>query len=512
MWVDPSGGQANITITIKIKRDRPLLKIDNSRDSFGFGRTSIDSFSSNLAEGSSIPPKDTVLNGSERWKVEGVPSSTNRYTYEGKEKFDQIYKIEFDRLQSKSIDRNSHELSEYFVIAIDPFSFKQDLLSTTDNLTDEERKLARRIKTLRDWCDSEYEKQLKKGQLEVTNLRTKADGDGDEIEHTNRQRGGASHWKLMSLPREDELFDSAGEVQWKPKYVRLTDDAAIVSLCIHDKVYRATYLPWDFDSKGRPARLRQVSSKNGRNRHSQGHATIETVHQPLSRVLAQQHKKAPSVWISPTDYRRNPWGKHMEKQGVGGSGGSSRIAISGVHAGSLADDVATNDDLGLLAAPLVTPDDGWTVENPKPKIPGPPKTNVPPIEQPQTKPSSSLFAAFTMSLRWILSLSKDFGDREVRKVRVPIGPTIIITQNGLWSLPVWNDWYIFTGGSNSSGWLDKHSSTTNRFQGGYVLTGKSPVYNKDMEMWMSTLAMEIGSGQIGAGAPFGVAMALNDLG
>ena len=101
----------------------------------------------------------------------------------------------------------------------------------------------------------------------------------------------------------------------------------------------------------------------------------------------------------------------------------------------------------------------------------------------------------------------------MRKVRVPIGPTIIITQNGLWSLPVWNDWYIFTGGSNSSGCLlDKHSSTTNRFQGGYVLTGKSPVYNKDMEMWMSTLAMEIGSGQIGAGAPFGVAMALDYLG
>ncbi|KAJ5509511.1 hypothetical protein N7527_011654 [Penicillium freii] len=54
----------------------------------------------------------------------------------------------------------------------------------------------------------------------------------------------------MSLPREDDPFDSAGEVKWKPKYVRLTDDAAIVSLCIHDKAYRATYLPWDFDSKG----------------------------------------------------------------------------------------------------------------------------------------------------------------------------------------------------------------------------------------------------------------------
>lgn len=250
--------------------------------------------------------------------LDGLPPSTNRYTYEGKEKFDQIYKIEFNRLQralsrlqSKSIDHNSHELSEYFVIAIDPFSFKQDFLlceansvhlsyyaaqqtlilrmTTTEHSqvimslhdeimaillpirldralhssldralhsrgnpqrrkrqrtiasqmipTDEERKLARRIKTLRDWCDSEYEKQLKKGQLEVTNLWTKADGDGDEIEQTKGQRGGASHWKLMSLPREDELFDSAGEVQWKPKYVRLTDDAAIVSLCIHDKVY-----------------------------------------------------------------------------------------------------------------------------------------------------------------------------------------------------------------------------------------------------------------------------------
>ncbi|CAI7606516.1 unnamed protein product [Penicillium viridicatum] len=90
------------------------------------------------------------------------------------------------------------------------------------------KKLARRIKTLRDWCDSEYEKQLKKGQLEVTNLWNKADGDADEIEQTKGQRGGASHWKLMSLPREDELFDSAGEVQWKPKYVRLTNDAAII--------------------------------------------------------------------------------------------------------------------------------------------------------------------------------------------------------------------------------------------------------------------------------------------
>ncbi|KAJ5509344.1 hypothetical protein N7527_011487 [Penicillium freii] len=114
------------------------------------------------------------------------------------------------------------------------------------------------------------------------------------------------HWKLMSLPREEDLFDTAGEVKRQPKHVRLTDDAAIVSLCIHDKTYRATYLPWDFDSKG-----------------------------------------------------------------------------------------------------------------------------------------------------------------EIRKVCVPIGPTILITQNGLRSLPVWNDWYIFTGGSNGAGWLlDKRSNTTNRFQGG----------------------------------------------
>ncbi|KAJ5404918.1 hypothetical protein N7465_006202 [Penicillium sp. CMV-2018d] len=46
------------------------------------------------------------------------------------------------------------------------------------------------------------------------------------------------------------------------------------------------------------------------------------------------------------------------------------------HAGSLADDVANNDNLGLLAAALSPPDDGWTPENPKPKMPGPPKTNV----------------------------------------------------------------------------------------------------------------------------------------
>ncbi|KAJ5603781.1 hypothetical protein N7537_006737 [Penicillium hordei] len=67
--------------------------------------------------------------------LDGLPPSTNRYPYEGKEQFDRILKFEFDRLQralsclqSKSIDRNSLELSEYFVIAIGPSSFKQDFL------------------------------------------------------------------------------------------------------------------------------------------------------------------------------------------------------------------------------------------------------------------------------------------------------------------------------------------------------------------------------------------------
>ncbi|CAI7589052.1 unnamed protein product [Penicillium viridicatum] len=116
-----------------------------------------------------------------------------------------------------------------------------------DGFTDEERKLARSIKALSHWCDADYEKQLRKGQLEVTNLWNKTDGDGDKIEQTKGQRGGASHWKLMALPPEQDLFDAAGNVKWQPKYVRLTDDAAIMSLCIHDKVHRATYLPMKID-------------------------------------------------------------------------------------------------------------------------------------------------------------------------------------------------------------------------------------------------------------------------
>ncbi|CAG8335045.1 unnamed protein product [Penicillium nalgiovense] len=46
------------------------------------------------------------------------------------------------------------------------------------------------------------------------------------------------------------------------------------------------------------------------------------------------------------------------------------------HAGSLADDVADDDNLGLFAAVLSPLNEGWTTENPKPRMPGPLKTNV----------------------------------------------------------------------------------------------------------------------------------------
>jgi hypothetical protein len=61
------------------------------------------------------------------------------------------------------------------------------------------------------------------------------------------------------------------------------------------------------------------------------------------------------------------------------------------HAGSLADDVADNDNLGLLASALSPPEDGWTTENPKPKMPGPPKTNV-------TRYASRTKQAFALAL------------------------------------------------------------------------------------------------------------------
>ncbi|OQE84992.1 hypothetical protein PENNAL_c0025G01256 [Penicillium nalgiovense] len=42
MWVDPSGGQANIAITIKIKRDQPLLKIDKWEWDADIGRPRVN--------------------------------------------------------------------------------------------------------------------------------------------------------------------------------------------------------------------------------------------------------------------------------------------------------------------------------------------------------------------------------------------------------------------------------------------------------------------------------------
>lgn len=65
--------------------------------------------------------------------LDGLPPSTNRYTYEGKEQLHQILKIEYDRLgpspnlQSGPSKLNL-EISEYFVIFIDPSSFDQEFL------------------------------------------------------------------------------------------------------------------------------------------------------------------------------------------------------------------------------------------------------------------------------------------------------------------------------------------------------------------------------------------------
>lgn len=58
---------------------------------------------------------------------------------------------------------------------------------------------------------------------------------------------------------------------------------------------------------------------------------------------------------------------------------------------SLADDTATDSDLGLLAAPLETPQGGWTTENPKPKPPPLPRTNV-------TRWSANTELAFAIAL------------------------------------------------------------------------------------------------------------------
>ncbi|OQE44448.1 hypothetical protein PENCOP_c002G07341 [Penicillium coprophilum] len=62
----------------------------------------------------------------------GLPPSTKTYTYEGQEQFEEIARLEHRRLeqslrhlQSEPVD-NSLDISEYFVINIDPPSFKKD--------------------------------------------------------------------------------------------------------------------------------------------------------------------------------------------------------------------------------------------------------------------------------------------------------------------------------------------------------------------------------------------------
>lgn len=65
--------------------------------------------------------------------LDDLPPSTNRYTYEGKEQLHQILKIEYDRLgpsphPQAGPSKSNLEISEYFVIFIDPSSFNQELL------------------------------------------------------------------------------------------------------------------------------------------------------------------------------------------------------------------------------------------------------------------------------------------------------------------------------------------------------------------------------------------------
>ncbi|KAJ5817173.1 hypothetical protein N7447_009406 [Penicillium robsamsonii] len=64
--------------------------------------------------------------------LDDLPPSTNRYTYEGKEQFEEIARLEYHRLehslrhlQSEPFD-TSLDISEYFVIIIDPPSFRKD--------------------------------------------------------------------------------------------------------------------------------------------------------------------------------------------------------------------------------------------------------------------------------------------------------------------------------------------------------------------------------------------------
>jgi hypothetical protein len=42
---------------------------------------------------------------------------------------------------------------------------------------------------------------------------------------------------------------------------------------------------------------------------------------------------------------------------------------------------------------------------------------------------------------------------EIRKDRVPVGPTIRLTVDNIEYVPVYKDTYVLTGGHNDSGWL-----------------------------------------------------------
>ncbi|KAJ5382768.1 hypothetical protein N7517_000679 [Penicillium concentricum] len=64
--------------------------------------------------------------------LDDLPPSTNRYTYEGKEQFDEIARLEYHRLEhslrhlQSEPPENSLGTSEYFVIIIDPLAFQRD--------------------------------------------------------------------------------------------------------------------------------------------------------------------------------------------------------------------------------------------------------------------------------------------------------------------------------------------------------------------------------------------------
>ncbi|KAJ5783914.1 uncharacterized protein N7518_009591 [Penicillium psychrosexuale] len=75
-------------------------------------------------------------------------------------------------------------------------------------------------------------------------------GDGT----TAKPRKASEAATTLPEHEEDVIDPTTGEIEivWRPRNVRLTDDAAIASLCIHESrhSYRTENLAWDFDSKG----------------------------------------------------------------------------------------------------------------------------------------------------------------------------------------------------------------------------------------------------------------------